>query len=163
MNAITPPADVAPADAPVADAPAADAMTAAEVMAALTEIARKIGPKTEFGLTVMRRYGGNDVLLTAYVNGMSAAGYLHFDGRTFQEVIAKSRAWAETFIAERRAIVIREMALAIIDLTDQNGAVTDRALAERNFCADDIRELATAACHRASNMANLRPFIVVLT
>lgn len=155
MNAITPPA--------MACATAADAMTADEVMAALTEIARQIGPKTEFALTIMRRYGGNDVLLTAYVNGMASPGYLHFEGATFQEAIAKSRAWADTFIAERRAIVIREMALAIIDLTDQNGVVTTKALAERNFCEADIRELATAACLRASEMANLRPFVVVVT
>lgn len=161
MNAITHPDSTIPAD--VSPSPLADAMTVPEVMAALKALAAEVGPKTEFGLNIMRRYSGNNVLLTAYVDGLSSRDYHHFEGATFAEAIAKGRAWVQTFIAERRDTVIRKMALAIIDLTDQNGAVTDVALLERNFCADDIREFGEAACARASNMANLRPFVLVLT
>ena len=52
--------------------------------------------------------------------------------------------------------------VAIVDLKDQHGEVTDRLLRARDFSAAEIAEFHEAACVRAGEMCAGAPFVVVM-
>jgi hypothetical protein len=137
-------------------------VTVSDMMAAMRVLASEISPNAECAFMVMYRYGGNHGLLTVYPSGIAAASERchHFDGFSFQETIAKARAWSVTYLQERSETLIRRLALAIIDLYDGEGRATVEALAKRDFKPAEILEFRDAACFRASSMAGLRPFTV---
>lgn len=81
-------------------------------------------------------------------------------GDTFAEMIANAEAGIEIWKKTRHNAVIRSMALAIIELTDEHGKCTNLLLRNRKFTDADIAEFGDAACRRAAEMAGNAPFSI---
>jgi hypothetical protein len=141
------------------DLPALDErMSAADLALHVTALRREMGGKAEVYLHTWDE--SEPVRLAVYPNGICSRDVEHFRGLMWPAAFAAAFEWARTqrvVIRERR---IRQMALAIIDLTDTDGACTKHGLRRREFTDDEIRDLSAAACERASEMAGNAPFVV---
>lgn len=143
--------------------PLAEAMTASALTAHVKEITRLIGTEKAHVHISPMGYGGNDAYIACNTNwcypGDEAVSFV---GKTWPEAIGQAYAWAHSRPAIDRDKLIRRLALAIIDLTDQHGECTERLLRTREFSSAEIREHHEAACTRANEMAGGVPFRVVL-
>lgn len=136
-------------------------MSAADLAVHVKALRREMGGKADVYL-----HAGGDgepVSLAIYPQGLVGGGDRgeHFHATTWPVAFAAASEWVRVqrvVVRERR---IREMALAIIDLTDTDGACTEASLRRRGFPADEVRDLSAAACERASEMAGNAPFVVV--
>lgn len=84
-----------------------------------------------------------------------------FLGTDYDAPFAQAEAWALTNAAVARNSVIRRMALAIIEITDEHGACTVARLVGKGFAPAEIETHRASACARASEMAGNAPFEVV--
>jgi hypothetical protein len=140
--------------------PLAEAMTAADVHKHVEEIARCLGGKAECYGNVSAKGAGVQI----YPLGLCGHGDDQFIRLpTWPEAITAARTWAATHHTVARDTLIRRLALAILDLTDQHGRCTEAMLRGRDFASADIREHHEAACARAGEMASGAPFRVELS
>lgn len=82
---------------------------------------------------------------------------------SFEEGLTAAEAAWEAHLAAHDVTVRRKMALAIIDLVDGEGSVTDRSLRLAGFTQAQIDAQHEAASELANEMASKGPFSVVLT
>lgn len=82
-------------------------------------------------------------------------------GETFAEMIASAEQAIRNWQVTRYNDVIRKLALAIIELTDEHTLCTETLLRGKGFSAADIVEYSERACARASEMAGAAPFRVL--
>ena len=95
-----------------------------------------------------------------YPNGLGKSEVSFFHADTLAEALDLAEAWIETNGTVRRNEIVRQMALAIISLTDEHGACTLRDLS-RQFAAAIIETHREDALARAAEMAGNAPFAIV--
>jgi hypothetical protein len=135
-----------------------DALSVVDLAGHCSALAALVSPSAYVSLNVAT--STKDAYLGIYPSGMSAPDYHHFRGETWQQALDSAYVWARDYGAVHRATVIRTMALAIIDLTDEYGTCSAGLLAGRKFAHADITSFAKAACARASEMTGNTPFVV---
>lgn len=137
-------------------------LTHAEAMIAFRELAREIGPKAELypGLSVSHPILGEALYTSVYPEGILGKGLFYVRASDYRETLVKVAAeWEErgsTYIAK----TVREMALAIIAITADQGECTDAAL-RAQFDAADVAKYGERACEQATEMASNGPFSIV--
>jgi transcription initiation factor TFIIIB Brf1 subunit/transcription initiation factor TFIIB len=144
-------------------APIAEAMTSAELTAACEALSAHAGNDitTICAIASTGRYSNGETacLIITYNHYKENK---HLKGRSWTEVFAAAYAWAQTRKAVRRNSLIRTMALAIIELTDEHGGCAERRLTAKGFSGEEIAEFHEAACARASEMCANAPFAVLM-
>jgi hypothetical protein len=83
-----------------------------------------------------------------------------FKGGTWAEAIGAAEQGIRNWQATRHDAVIRKMALAVIELTDEHTHCTVTLLRGKGFSERDITEYSARACERASEMCGNAPFVV---
>jgi hypothetical protein len=81
------------------------------------------------------------------------------DGPDWPSAILAAQTWIANRPKVERNAVIRKLALAVIECTDEHGKCTVAMLRAKGFDADEIA-LHAEACVRAGEMANCAPFVV---
>lgn len=140
----------------------AEAMSAAEVLAHCRDISAIIGPKAEARATVMTLYTGDKVMVSINPLGISQSNSETFRGNSWADAFEKARTWAANFKQVRRNGIIKRMALAIIEITDEHGSCAEARLKGAGFDRDEITEFHETACARAGEMAMGSPFSVLM-
>lgn len=134
-----------------------DALTAAQIQAACARLDKEAGG--DGCSTAM-------VSATAYSNGdiacvmVSHARFTKnefFRARSWPEAFRAAHVWVSTHKAIRRNAIVRRMALAVLEITDERGTCTDTLLLGKDFTAAEIVEFHEAACVLDGNS----PFVVV--
>ena len=141
----------------------ADAMTAAELREHANEMCRQLGDHSQVFIST-RESGGGSVLVrvSVYPSGcINSADAEQFTGDDWPAAINAAYAWIATRPIIARAERVRKMALAIIDIKDQDGSVTERRLRARDFTAAEITDLGAEACARAAELCLGAPFEIV--
>jgi hypothetical protein len=144
--------------------PVADAMTASDLVQHARQIAVLIGTKNAECFVSASGHKDNEARVSCYTNWLTTgadSGHESFSGRTWAEALAQAYAWARTIKIVARDKRIRELALAIVDLTDQHGSCRVEHLRARRFSDAEIAELRDAALTRANEMAGGAPFEIV--
>jgi hypothetical protein len=138
-------------------------LTHAEARAAFRELAKAIGPKCNIYPTLnLYDERGCDINTSVYPNGLTGREREQFSvkANTYREALAKiEEAWAErsdTYAAK----TIREMALAIISITADQGECSDAAL-RAQFDAADVIRFGERAVAQANEIASTGPFTIV--
>lgn len=138
-----------------------DAMTAERLAEWTRDLRMAVGPQASVHPTISDcRYDKKSPIEI----GIYTDGHMHerhcFKGNTWSDAFTAAFAWAATYQTIAHDGLIRRMALAIIDLTDQHGECLAVHLRGRHFTADDIAGYSVAACQRASEMSAMAPFEV---
>jgi hypothetical protein len=81
------------------------------------------------------------------------------DGADLEAAILAAQTWIANRPKVERNAVIRKLALAVIECTDEHGKCTVAMLRAKGFDADEIA-LHAESCVRAGEMANCAPFTV---
>lgn len=137
------------------------AMTATELMQRETEIAELVGGGCDVYISTSRD-AVMPALVAIYPRGLCGHGDdQHIRAVDWPTAIAAARAWVTSQAVVNRNATIRRMALAIISLTDEYGACHRDALIRQKFSAGNVNEFQAAACERANEMCNGRPFVVL--
>ncbi len=140
-------------------------MTAREMFDAVVALKKIAGPKADvYVSTAYTSYETKDfAYLSIHTDGMCGKPENHrsFFGKDWPDVFAAAQEWLATHGPVQRNAMIRSMALAIIELTDEHGRCTEAMLRCRGFTAEEIAEFRDAACVRAGEMAGNVPFEVV--
>ena len=134
-------------------------LTLSAINARLRTIAAMVGPKAT-GLVMFHARGDHAVNIDP-CGDVLAKGQKWFHGSDIPALLDQAEAWASTQGTIQRDAAIRRMALDLIDLKDQHGAVTARLLRTRKWSDGEIADLHEAACERAGEMAQGAPFAVV--
>lgn len=137
-------------------------LTHGEARTAFLALAREISPRCEIhpGLNSYGHTGG-DLYTSIYPRGITTSSeHFYVVTDSYREAIEKVREkWAERSDTHA-AHTIREMALAIISITADQGECTDAALRAK-FDAADVAHYGERACEQATEMAGLGPFSIV--
>jgi len=141
--------------------------TIAEAQAAFYVFEKSVGSKCDTYISLRRlehRYGKPqpEPLLGAQIYPLGLLGKvtLQASGDTYRELLADCEAKWAAHSDLHAANTIREMALAIIAITADQGECTDAALRAK-FDAADVRRHGDAACAQATEMASNGPFSIV--
>lgn len=140
-------------------------MTPVEIRDALAAIAAECGPKgyASVSITVSPYRKGSTVTATLYPEDVVGRHHVNAEGQTFAEAIANLRAaWeAARNLADKNTI--RKMALAIIEITGDQGACSDAALRGAGFYQPQIDRMGAMACEEATRLAAGGPFQIIAT
>ena len=137
-----------------------DAMTAAELRAHAARLESALGPNSSVRLSIDTNTGTGPIYVAIYPQGVLSSHH-HFWADGWGEALAAAEAWIATRPVIARAERVRRMALAIIDIKDQDGSVTERRLRAREFSAAEIADLGAEACARAGEICAGAPFEIV--
>lgn len=133
-----------------------DAMSAADLIAHAAALRETAGCTVSIGTTLSEyRRGACEVYFAA-----APSGHLIY-AETWPEVIEAARAYAQDRAQQRCQDTIRRMALAIIEITDRDGACLESSLARAGFSRPDIEALGADACARADRMGQGGSFVIV--
>lgn len=137
--------------------------TALELRNELRKIAALLKPKACLFMGVaVGEYSSPQPTLSIYPNDIIDGGkHEFFKGSTFDEVLAAGMAWTKAYAPTPHNALIRRMALAIIEITDEHGECTSALLRAKTFSADEIKRHHAEACVRAGEMAGNAPFSVI--
>lgn len=133
------------------------AMTAAAITAECGRLAATICPKAEVSIVIGRRNEGG---IGIYEDGICGKAQPHFIHKpTFAEMFTAAEEWIIGRAAIRQNDIVRKMAIAIIEITDEHSTCTRRLLGLR-FSNGEIAAYGDAALARASEMAGNAPFVI---
>lgn len=134
-------------------------MTPAEADKAFLAFAAEIGSNAHI-FVHLSRGGAGAMRCSLNPKGIVDRWTISAQANDFADLLEAIReAWANN--SEAHALkIVREMALAIIDLTDQIGECTDASLRAR-FDAADVTRYAAHAVAAANEMAGNGPFSIV--
>lgn len=139
-----------------------DLTTPAEVCAELTRLQKAVGTPNAHASIVLGNYGSADVSLYASWCGSAKEEKIGaFGGDTFSQMLQNAWIGLDAWRVTRKNDVIRRMALAIIELTDEHTECRQRDLERKGFSTADIAEYQERACARAGEIAGNAPFVVV--
>jgi hypothetical protein len=86
--------------------------------------------------------------------------FIHAGG--FPDAFAQAREWAAANGIVYRNGLIHQMAMAIIEITDEYGHCSGARLCHKGFVAAEVIDFHLQACERASKMAGNKPFTVLV-
>lgn len=135
-------------------------LTPSEARKAFNDFAAGIGTRADIFVSLARRGDDANFRASLYPKGIGDRWIIQAHGDDFAELLSNIRtAWAEN--SEAHALkMVREMALAIISITDEIGECTDAALRAK-FDAADVARYGEPACAAATEMASNGPFSIV--
>lgn len=131
----------------------------AEIEAALADLRQLIGTRDANAAIV---YGHGDPWISLSVEWPTRIGEIGHTHSlpTLSEMVIEARAMIRAWHAKRRNDMIRRLALAIIETTDEHTRCTQTLLRAKGFTQPEIDEFGDAACARATEMAGNQPFSV---
>ncbi len=138
--------------------PLAEAMTARDLQAHETALALALGARASVHLSITDYDGWVYISLNPF-------GICKDEGRhviraeAWPEAIRAAQDWIASRPKVERNAIIRKLALAIIEITDEHGSCTVSHLRNKGFDAGEIA-LHAEACERASEMCANAPFSV---
>lgn len=140
-------------------------MTPVEIKNALAEI-RAEGSKNAYvsiSIAVSGTRDGNTVIASFYPEDLTGRHHVDGRGEGFAEAIEDLRRnWdAAKALADKNTI--RKMALAIIEITGDQGECSDAALRGAGFYQPQIDRIGFLACAEATRLAAGGPFSIVST
>ena len=136
-------------------------LTHAEARAAFRELAERIGPRCGIHPGINSHgIGVSDLHAAVYPEGIAGSGRFNVSADSYRELIEQIEAQWEERGATYVAKTIRDMALAIISITADQGECTDAAL-RATFDAADVARYGERACAQATEMASNGPFSIV--
>ena len=131
----------------------------AEIEAGLLDLRRMIGTE-HASASIVYGHGTPGIWLSAnWPNDDYTVGRTE-PRATFAEMVIEARALIRAWRVTRRNDMIRRLALAIIEITDEHTRCTAALLRAKGFSDPDITEFQGAACQRASEMCANAPFSV---
>jgi hypothetical protein len=135
-------------------------LTLAEARDAIRALEASVSTKCDTHASIERN-GSSLLSLSIYPKGIARGGEtIWVKADTWRDLIAKGEAaWAERSDLHA-ANTTRDMALAIIRITADQGECTDAAL-RAEFDAVDVARFGERACERATEMAANGPFSIV--
>lgn len=141
-----------------------DAMTAEDLASAVSKFKAVCGPRACVHLSI-GLYSGQKARATLSVRPTGEysgnAPYFTFEAVTWGDIFTAAYEWAASYGTVRRNAIVRRMALAVIEVTDEHGTCTETLLRGKDFAAAEIVEFHEAACIRAGEMCSGAPFSVV--
>lgn len=139
-------------------------MTPAEIKDRIEAFAKSIGPKAYVSISVSTGYDASG-LVTAILWPEDIIGKHRVTAQadTFSEALDKlEAAWDDARdLADKNTI--RKMALAVIEITGDQGRCSDAALRGADFSQQQIDRLGSRACAEATRLAAGGPFEIVST
>lgn len=138
-------------------------MSPAQAIKALDKIALKIGAKAKWAVWLSEYNRDLPLKASFYPSERYSAGAIFScGGNTFEELLTSAEAaWLEHSDDHARS-TIRDMALAIIRITDEHGHCSDQML-RVEFAPADVKRFGDQACTKAAEMAARGPFSIVAT
>ena len=140
-----------------------DRMSVAELYARCKKLRDACGAAAFVDISVVcSKDRPNPVSVAVYEDGI--CGHIkgrHFFAKDFTAAFAAAEAHVAGRALIRPAELIRKMALAIIEITDEHTKCTEALLRAKGFSAADIASTKDAACVRASEMCANAPFVVL--
>lgn len=140
-------------------------MTPLAIRGALRAIAGEAGPAAWADLSVSTEHPDESAVRgVLYPQGIAAGHCIHGRGPGFAEALDDLRSnWAQArSLADTNSI--RRMAVAIIEITGDQGECSDAALRGAGFDQGQIARLGALACSEATRLAAGGPFrIIALT
>lgn len=136
--------------------------TPREICEELTKLAAEIGPRAYVNASIAsnREEGERPIFLSVYTEGiLDSSSRISYHGTDFDELIAEVRLDLKSKITILEAKRIREIALAIIEVTAENGGCTVSDLRMR-FDTSILNRLSKEACSEANRMSGLGPFYI---
>ena len=149
--------------------PLTDSMTAADLVTRVIALRQSIGPKAEINLSVhesnpwlpdQHKHVCMHMFPSGYSGDNTSSQTIY--AATWPDAFAQAEAWARNWKITSRENTIRNMALAIIKITDRDGNCAEQVLLNRKFTREQVLEFHEAACARAGEMRAGAPFSVVL-
>ena len=138
-----------------------DAMTAADIVAHERNLTRLVAPNGHASIVAMP-WGEKPAYVSISPHGVcESEGKQTFEAATWPDAINAAYAWLANRPMVARAERVRKMALAIIDIKDQDGSVKEWRLRARDFTAAEIADLGAEACARAGELCLGAPFEIV--
>lgn len=137
-------------------------MTPTEVRDAINAFNKENGLKDGLRIVIMSHTSdGNPLHAAVYPNGVLGERALGVDGDDWATILEEVRTkWAE-HSSIHRTRRIRDMALAIIRISAEQGGCTDAALrVDGGFTETEIRALGSEACADADQIAGNGPFSI---
>lgn len=137
-------------------------LTHAEALIAFRNLGLAIGPRAEIrpSLQVVNHGTAEAILTSVYPEGILGKGLFYVRAETYRDTLERVTAEWEERGSAYIAKTIREMALAIIGITADQGECTDAAL-RAQFDASDVTKFGERACEQATAMASNGPFSIV--
>ena len=135
-----------------------DLTTPAGIQAELKRLAAIVGGSCNVSLNFWTYCGEPSINVCLDVTTSSSIAKI--EGGTFAEMIDKAEAAIRAYVPAQKNAMIRRMALAIIDLTDEHAECTRTMLRSRGFIQGDIDAYSAGACARAGEMCGNTPFSV---
>lgn len=137
-------------------------MTELELRAAVSDFCLSVGPKAEVSLNINDRNSGwtKPVYFALYRDGVVGGVTFSFEAETFEEALRLGREKWEAQRIKHEARVVRQIALAIIRITAEQGECTDAAL-RQEFDSEDIARFGKLAIEDANAIAANGPFAIV--
>jgi hypothetical protein len=139
-------------------------MTPAEIKDRIEAFAKSIGPKAYVSISVST---GSDthglVIASLWPESLTGEHHVTVRADTFAKALDKlEAAWDDARdLADKNTI--RKMALAIIEITGDQGRCSDAALRGAGFSQQQIDRLGSRACAEATRLASGGPFEIVRT
>lgn len=147
-------------------------MNAREIQDAADKLVSEIGPLADlsFWVSSKSQYLSDDtektnpVTVMLYPDGTgSDAPHLMVHEKTFELAFEAIRAKWEKYSAVHKSRIIRKMALAIIEITADQGACSEAALRSAKFSDEEIKFYGAKAAADADEIAAGGPFKIVPT
>lgn len=134
-----------------------------EIRSALAGIAAEAGSEAWIYASVNPARDGAFVRATLYPGGITSRHVIVGSGMCFGSAIADLRSKWELDKVKVERNLIRKMALAIIEITTDQGGCSDAALRGAGFAQPQITRLGQQACEEASRLAAGGPFAIIAT
>lgn len=141
--------------------PLADAMTPADLLAHKAAIQKMVGPKCDSTVFILGAGTGACIVLNPF--GISGAESKTISGKTWKDCFEAAWAIASGQAAEVREKRIRQLALALVDLSyaEASPSVAISLVVGRGFSKDEIEDIGRAAENRAALMLHSNHAIVI--
>jgi hypothetical protein len=138
-------------------------MSPAEIQTALRGIHAE-GSKNAYisvSIALTSYRDGSEVSASFYPDDICGGHHISAKGESFEEAIKALRAaWDEAkVLADKNTI--RQMALAIIEISTDQGECSDAALRGAGFLQAQVDRIGSAACEEATRLAAGGPFSIV--
>lgn len=136
-------------------------MTPQEIHTELKNIIVCLGPKAEVYLSIDAS-SPRDCLVrvSCYPNGITGRHCVAANAETFGQAIDRLRNAVAGEIAQIHENRIREMSLAIMEITFDVGSCSDAALRGKGFAQSEIDTLGEMSITRANSIAGRGPFSI---
>lgn len=134
-------------------------MTPKEARAAMRKLESMVGAGHRISIHLVT-HGEVPLTGSVYRNSGNYNAVVDANADTFDDLIPRLEAMWIEYLSSSRATRIKGMALAIIKITDEQGACNEAALRIAQFSREEIADLGAEAATKANTMAANGPFSI---